>query len=195
MWRNPHENWISPMGYVVQLGDAAHTFLPSSGNGATQSMEDGIYLASCLQLAGKAQIPLAAKVYNKLRCVFLSIPHLLFPVSSTIFLLIYLSMPISLPNLTNSSSFSNLTVCLLCSSPLTVLLKSSFQRVSCAQKMGFKTRNAWIRADLDELTSNPRKLAPVIGKWVASHQPEKYVYDNYANCVKNVIGKGEFINS
>lgn len=33
MWRDPQPNWVSPGGYVVQLGDAAHTFLPSSGNG------------------------------------------------------------------------------------------------------------------------------------------------------------------
>lgn len=67
MFRNPKPNWVSPHGYVVQLGDAAHTFLPSSGNGATQAMEDGTSLASCLHLAGKAQVPLAARVYNKLR--------------------------------------------------------------------------------------------------------------------------------
>lgn len=67
MFRNPTPNWVSPHGHVVQLGDAAHTFLPSSGNGATQALEDGICLATCLLLAGKSQIPLAAKVYNKLR--------------------------------------------------------------------------------------------------------------------------------
>lgn len=67
MFRNPKPNWVSPYGRIVQLGDAAHTFLPSSGNGATQAMEDGLVLASCLQLAGKSQIPIAGRVYNKLR--------------------------------------------------------------------------------------------------------------------------------
>ncbi|MCJ1325539.1 hypothetical protein MMC10_002202 [Thelotrema lepadinum] len=67
MFRNPKPNWLSPHGRVVQLGDAAHTFLPSSGNGATQALEDGICLASCLQLAGRGQIPLAGRVYNLLR--------------------------------------------------------------------------------------------------------------------------------
>lgn len=28
MWRDPQEKWSSPGGYVVQLGDSAHTFLP-----------------------------------------------------------------------------------------------------------------------------------------------------------------------
>ncbi|KAF4469575.1 hypothetical protein FALBO_3520 [Fusarium albosuccineum] len=66
-FRDPHEQWTSPGGRVVQLGDAAHAFLPTSGNGATQAIEDGVTLATCLQLAGKAQAANATKAYNKLR--------------------------------------------------------------------------------------------------------------------------------
>ncbi|KAF5688103.1 hypothetical protein FCIRC_2077 [Fusarium circinatum] len=66
-FRDPHEQWTSPGGHVVQLGDAAHAFLPTSGNGATQAIEDGVTLATCLQLAGKSQAANATKVYNKLR--------------------------------------------------------------------------------------------------------------------------------
>lgn len=39
MWRDPQPTWVSPGGYVVQLGDAAHTFLPSSGNGESLQHE------------------------------------------------------------------------------------------------------------------------------------------------------------
>jgi 2-polyprenyl-6-methoxyphenol hydroxylase-like FAD-dependent oxidoreductase len=67
MWRDPRENWASPQGRVVQVGDSAHTFLPSSGNGATQAMEDAISLATCLQIGGKSNISLATKVHTKLR--------------------------------------------------------------------------------------------------------------------------------
>lgn len=67
MWRDPQPCWVSPSGRVVQLGDAAHTFLPSSGNGATQGIEDAISLATCLQLAGKDNLPWATQVHNKLR--------------------------------------------------------------------------------------------------------------------------------
>lgn len=67
MSRDPQPNWISPLGHIVQAGDSAHTFLPSSGNGATQGMEDAITLATCLQLGGKDNIALATKVHNKLR--------------------------------------------------------------------------------------------------------------------------------
>ena len=67
MWREPQPTWISPLGRVVQIGDAAHTFLPSSGNGATQAIEDAVSLATCLRLAGKEDVGLATRVHNKLR--------------------------------------------------------------------------------------------------------------------------------
>ena len=67
MWRDANAIWTSPGGLISQLGDAAHSFLPTSANGGTQAMEDGISLASCLQLAGKDDIPLATRVHNHLR--------------------------------------------------------------------------------------------------------------------------------
>ncbi|KAK0206903.1 hypothetical protein DFS33DRAFT_1421923 [Desarmillaria ectypa] len=67
MWRNPQPKWVSPMGCVAQIGDAAHTLLPTSTNGETMAMEDSITLAACLQVSGKSDIPLAARFYNKLR--------------------------------------------------------------------------------------------------------------------------------
>ena len=67
MWREPHPCWVSPSGCIVQIGDAAHSFLPSSGNGATQAMEDAISLATCLRLAGKDAIKSGTTVHNKLR--------------------------------------------------------------------------------------------------------------------------------
>ncbi|KKY23492.1 putative monooxygenase fad-binding protein [Diplodia seriata] len=50
LWRNPQPSWVSPLARVVQIGDAAHSFLPASGNGATQAIEDAVSLASCLRL-------------------------------------------------------------------------------------------------------------------------------------------------
>lgn len=69
MWRDLRELWTSPAGHVVQVGDSAHSFLPSSGNGASQAMEDAITLATCLQLGGKSNVSSTTKVYNKLRSV------------------------------------------------------------------------------------------------------------------------------
>ena len=71
VWRDPQPTWSSPEGRVVQLGDSAHTFLPSSGNGGTQAIEDAISLATCLQIAGKSNISWAVHVHNKLRYVCL----------------------------------------------------------------------------------------------------------------------------
>lgn len=67
MWREPQSHWVSPGGLIVQIGDAAHTLLPSSGNGATQGLEDAISLAACLQIAGKENVHWATRVHNILR--------------------------------------------------------------------------------------------------------------------------------
>ena len=69
MWRNPQPQWASKGGRVVQLGDAAHPFLPTSFSGGTMAMEDAYSLATCLALGGKRDVPLATKVHNKLRFV------------------------------------------------------------------------------------------------------------------------------
>jgi flavin-dependent dehydrogenase len=49
------------------IGDAAHPFLPTSIQGASQSVEDGVVLAACLELAGKKNATLALKTYEKVR--------------------------------------------------------------------------------------------------------------------------------
>ena len=67
IFRNPQPRWHSPAGRILQVGDAAHTFLPTSGNGATQAMEDAVTIAECLKQAGKANIPTAVKTHNLLR--------------------------------------------------------------------------------------------------------------------------------
>ncbi|KAF7197578.1 FAD-dependent monooxygenase fsr3 [Pseudocercospora fuligena] len=65
--RNPNPRWHSPAARVLQLGDAAHSFLPTSGNGATQAIEDAITIAACLSHVGKRQITTAVKAHNLLR--------------------------------------------------------------------------------------------------------------------------------
>jgi 2-polyprenyl-6-methoxyphenol hydroxylase-like FAD-dependent oxidoreductase len=66
-WRDPEPQWTSEQGRVIQLGDAAHTFLPTSGSGATQAAEDSFSLSTCLQIGGKANLKLACQIHNKLR--------------------------------------------------------------------------------------------------------------------------------
>lgn len=67
MWRDPQPTSTSPGGLVVQIGDAAHTFLPSSGNGGTQAIEDALSLAACISKAGKENLSDATKVHSLLR--------------------------------------------------------------------------------------------------------------------------------
>lgn len=51
---------------MIVLGDAAHCHLPTSGQGASQSIEDGAAIAACLDLA-KGEVPLALKVFERIR--------------------------------------------------------------------------------------------------------------------------------
>jgi 2-polyprenyl-6-methoxyphenol hydroxylase-like FAD-dependent oxidoreductase len=68
LWRDLRRQWTSTGGHVVQVGDSAHSFTPTSGSGATQALEDAITLATCLELGGgKRNAPMATKIYNLLR--------------------------------------------------------------------------------------------------------------------------------
>jgi len=67
LWRDPVRKWVSTNGRIAISGDAAHPFLPSSGNGASQAIEDSATISTCLRLAGKDKISLALKAYETLR--------------------------------------------------------------------------------------------------------------------------------
>lgn len=67
MYRDPLPTWVSPQGRIALLGDAAHPFLPTSIQGASQSMEDGATISQVLRLAGKTDVPLALRSYQDIR--------------------------------------------------------------------------------------------------------------------------------
>lgn len=67
VFRDPLPTFKSPQERIALIGDAAHPFLPTSIQGASQSIEDGVVLAACLELAGKSDVPLAIRAYEKLR--------------------------------------------------------------------------------------------------------------------------------
>ncbi|TFK53831.1 monooxygenase [Heliocybe sulcata] len=67
VYRDPLPTWISKGGRIVLIGDAAHPFLPTSAQGASQAIEDGITLAVALQLAGKENVRLAVQTWEKIR--------------------------------------------------------------------------------------------------------------------------------
>ena len=66
-WRDGTYQWTSNGGRLLRLGDAAHAFLPTAGNGAVQALEDGISIGECLRLGGKGNVQWETKVHNKLR--------------------------------------------------------------------------------------------------------------------------------
>ncbi|KAI0060258.1 monooxygenase [Artomyces pyxidatus] len=67
VYRDPLPTWISKGGRLALIGDAAHPFLPTSVQGASQAVEDGVTLAVVLQLAGKMSVPLAVRAWEKIR--------------------------------------------------------------------------------------------------------------------------------
>lgn len=66
-WRDPLPEWTSKYNRMIVLGDAAHPFLPTSGQGAGQAIEDCATVAICLELAGKNRVPLGLQVCERLR--------------------------------------------------------------------------------------------------------------------------------
>lgn len=73
VYRDPLPTWVSGYGSapgegrICLLGDAAHPFLPTSAQGATQALEDGVTLAVVLRKAGKNNIKGALRAYQEIR--------------------------------------------------------------------------------------------------------------------------------
>ena len=63
--REPLPCWTK--GRLTLLGDAAHPMLPHLGQGANQTIEDGMALATLLEGAGAGGIPARLLAYEKLR--------------------------------------------------------------------------------------------------------------------------------
>ena len=63
--REPLPTWTK--GRLTLLGDAAHPMLPHLGQGANQSIEDGMALATILTRADRTTAPAALLAYERLR--------------------------------------------------------------------------------------------------------------------------------
>ena len=63
--REPLATWTR--GRLTLLGDAAHPMLPHLGQGANQSIEDGMALATILAQTDTATVPAALMAYERLR--------------------------------------------------------------------------------------------------------------------------------
>lgn len=60
---------------MVVIGDAAHPFLPTSGQGASQAIEDAATVAIALELAGKSDVPLGLRTMQTLRFIYSPFPR------------------------------------------------------------------------------------------------------------------------
>ncbi|KAI1085026.1 hypothetical protein F5B20DRAFT_575493 [Whalleya microplaca] len=67
VYRDPLPTWISGKRRIALIGDAAHPFLPTSIQGASQAMEDGVTMAVCLRKAGKGRVQEAVAAFEALR--------------------------------------------------------------------------------------------------------------------------------
>lgn len=67
VFRDPLPTFISPKCRIVLIGDAAHPFLPTSIQGASQAMEDGAVIAACLDISGRERVTEAVNVWEKIR--------------------------------------------------------------------------------------------------------------------------------
>jgi len=63
--RDPLPTWVN--GRLTLLGDAAHQMLPHLGQGANQSIEDGMALATILAQVSASEAPAALGAYDRLR--------------------------------------------------------------------------------------------------------------------------------
>ncbi|KAK3320127.1 hypothetical protein B0T19DRAFT_479118 [Cercophora scortea] len=68
VFRDPLPTFTSPKARTVLIGDAAHPFLPTSIQGASQAMEDGVVMAACLDKAGgRERVQEAVRVWQSIR--------------------------------------------------------------------------------------------------------------------------------
>jgi hypothetical protein len=87
VYRDPLPRWVSDKGRITLLGDSAHPFLPTSAQGATQAMEDGVTIAVCLKRAGgKDRIPAAVRAYQDIRYVLYYPPKSIMSRSDNVYL-------------------------------------------------------------------------------------------------------------
>ena len=62
-------------------------------------------------------------------------------------------------------------------------------RNACAQKLGFSNAELLQETKWENVKINPRRANPQLPKWIWSHNPETYVYQNYDEIVE-LINEG-----
>ena len=83
------------------------------------------------------------------------------------------------------------------SSLMTLLIHdiSRFQRVTCAQKIGFKNRQQYHETTFKPAEEGTRPTFPMVGLWSSEHDPEQYVYEMYGKCANHILSDSPFENT
>ncbi|KAL4918506.1 hypothetical protein BDW62DRAFT_200880 [Aspergillus aurantiobrunneus] len=66
-------------------------------------------------------------------------------------------------------------------------IRGRVERVSCAQKTGFKNREVFHNTDWDAVARNREILGKMVWDWALRHDPEQYVYENYGRCAEHLL--------
>lgn len=53
----------------------------------------------------------------------------------------------------------------------------------------------WHNTDTEDAKVKPEKLAEMTGRWIMNHDPEKYVYDHWPECVNALVTGMPFQNT
>lgn len=69
----------------------------------------------------------------------------------------------------------------------------SFIRTACAQKIGFSNAELLQDTDWDRVQIDPHRANPKLPKWIFSHDPEAYVYENYDEVVQAIRAGAKYI--
>ncbi|KAK0479335.1 hypothetical protein IW261DRAFT_1564708 [Armillaria novae-zelandiae] len=64
--------------------------------------------------------------------------------------------------------------------------KLHFERVSCAQGVGFKNRENWHCTNWEVMLEDSKVLGKLVSDWLAKHNSEKHAYENYDACAKHI---------
>ena len=70
-----------------------------------------------------------------------------------------------------------------------------FDRVSCAQRLGWENDERFHRADFSKGPTDLTKVQARVPKWIFTHDPEQYAVDNYAKAAASVEDGTDFHNT
>lgn len=61
-----------------------------------------------------------------------------------------------------------------------------YDRVSCAQLLGFVNQQRYHDTDFEVLKSDVSKVSAKVPKWIWTHDPEKYAVEKYAQAAQSL---------